>query len=355
MIWNDNELSSDGRLTLLGRRSEQDPLSFFWPGSGIALQAGIRELYARIEAGWSEYSPWMSVLVDDAPVARFPLRRGTHDYALLSGMDGETPHRVKLIRDTQPMEDDTALTVRLKSLELDGVLLEQPARPRIEFIGDSLTSGEGLTGPRGAAEWKTVWMSCAPNYASKVCSLLGADGEWVSQSGWGIVTDWNQDRRHVIPAIYDQVCGVVAAGRTGYDFSTHPVEAVVVNLGTNDMSALNALPASDQDGRRTEIVTGVRSFLRQIRAVRPGIPILWVCGMCGDGLNAMLSDAVKAVSAETSDWQIRFYPLPACEADETGSLNHPGEPSHRRCASLIAGQLRELLKNEKVSTTDADR
>jgi len=33
-----------------------------------------------------------------------------------------------------------------------------PKDSRVCFVGDSLTSGEGLAGPEGAAKWKTVWM-----------------------------------------------------------------------------------------------------------------------------------------------------------------------------------------------------
>ncbi len=345
MLWDAEMLERDSRFTWIGRRLENsDPLRLFWIGSGIVLRAKLRELTARIEADWSEQSPWMSVMIDGEPVARFPLRRGLHTYALLTGMDPGVAHRVSLTRDVQPMENDERLLVRLHSLELDGELLEQATGRRIEFVGDSLTSGEGLAGPESAAEWKTVWMSGTRTYAAQVCAMLDAEGEWISQSGWGIVTDWIQERSHTLPAIYDQVCALHEAGREAYDFASHPVDAVVINLGTNDLNALNSLAPEKRPQREQEIVTTVHSFLEHVRKVRPGVPILWVCGMCGDGLNALLERAVTEAARAMADDSVAFIALPACGPEEQGSLGHPGWLSHRRCAELIAAWLKERIE-----------
>ena len=349
MIWKNEEILAEDRLYLTGRRIEaSDPLRLFWVGSGIHLTAKVCDLFAVIEADWSGHTPWMSVALDGVQVARFALQRGTHRYALLTGMGAEAVHRVSLTRDTQPMEGDEKLLVRFQELELDGELLPQEHRMTIEFIGDSLTSGEGLVGPQSASEWRTVFMSGAKNYAAQVCALLDADGEWVSQSGWGIATDWTGDPRHVLPGIYDRVCALQPAGDQPYAFDAHPVAAVVVNLGTNDMSALNSLTPDERPEREHRIAACVRDFLTHLRQVRPGAPILWVCGMCGDGLNALLERAVADTARTLQDSLMAFLPLPACTAEETGSLSHPGEASHRRCAALIAPALKDLIEKAGV-------
>ena len=345
MKWMHEEILAEKRILLTGRRDERrDPLRLFWVGSGAVMTVKAEGLSAVIEAAWSGQAPWMSLALDGAPVSRFPLRRGTHTYALLTAMDAAAAHRVSLTRDTQPMENDEAMVVRLHGLELDGELLEQEPRRRIEFIGDSLTSGEGLAGPVNAAEWKTVYMSGALTYAAQTCALMDADGEWVSQSGWGIVTDWTNDRSHTLPSIYDRVCALHAAGRIAYDFSAHPVDAVVVNLGTNDTSAHDSLPAGERLDREREIAEAVRSFIAQIRAVRPEAPILWVYGMCGGGLDSLLGRAVEEAAAAMGDDRIAFCALPACGPEEQGSLGHPGFLSHRRCAATVAERLRAMLK-----------
>ena len=341
MRYDNEKIAEDERFTLIGRRDEaNDPLQLFWVGSGVVLNAKLEALTVCIEADWSAQAPWMAMAVDDAPVARFPLRRGVHEYALLADMAPAAAHRIRLTRDTQPMEDDERMLVRIRAIDAEGELLPPVTRKRIEFIGDSLTSGEGLAGPVGAAEWKSVWMSGSLTYAAQACALLDAEGEWVSQSGWGIVTDWENDRRHTLPAIYGQVCALKAAGRKAYDFAAHPVDAVVINLGTNDFNALGQLKPEDRAAREQEIFTSVRAFLSQIRTARPGVPILWTCGMCGDTLNDLLKNAVHAAAQALSDDLTAFCALPACREEELGSLSHPGVLSHRRCAAVIARELR---------------
>ncbi len=348
MIWNDEAILTESGLRLIGRRDEtNDPLRLFWVGSGVSMTARVRELYAVIEADWSDHTPWMSVTVDGAPVARFPLRKGLHTYTLLTGMGAEAVHQVRLTRDTQPMENDEKLLIRLHNLELDGELLSPERRQTIEFIGDSLTSGEGLAGPVSAAEWKTVWMSGARTYATQVCALMNAEGEWISQSGWGIATDWAGDSHHTLPRIYDRICALQQAGDQAYDFAAHPVDAVVVNLGTNDCNALNSTPRDRQPDRENEIVTTARAFLAQLRQLRPDTPILWVCGMCGGGLNALLERAVAEEARALQDGSMVFLPLPACTETEKGSLGHPGEASHRKCAERIALALKDLIEKKQ--------
>ena len=340
MRYDAERIVRDERFILIGRRDEAgDPLRLFWVGSGVVINAKLTSLSVRVEADWSDQVPWMVLALDDAPVARFPLRRGVHEYALLAGMDPAISHRIRLTRDTQPMENDERLIARIREIEIDGELLPPVHRRRIEFIGDSLTSGEGLAGPVGAAEWKTAWMSGAKTYAAQVCAMLDSEGEWISQSGWGIVTDWMNDRRHTLRGIYSDICALIAAGHKPYDFAAHPVDAVVINLGTNDGNAIGLLKPEERVWREQEIVAAVRAFLEQIRAVRPGVPILWTCGMCGDAMNNLLEHAVNAAAQALSDDLIAFCALPACKADELGSLGHPGYLSHRRCAELIAQKL----------------
>ena len=179
--------------------------------------------------------------------------------------------------------------------------------------------------------------------AAQASDMLGADGEWVSQSGWGVYSDWNQDRRHTLGAIYPQVCALMPAGRTDYDFAAHPVEAVVVNLGTNDMGALNTTPEAERPARREAIAAAVEAFLVQLAAARPGAPILWICGMCGSGLDALLERAVTD-AAKRHGIPAAFRPVPPCPEDDQGSRQHPGWVSHRAAACIVADHLGPLLR-----------
>ena len=46
---------------------------------------------------------------------------------------------------------------------------------KIEFVGDSITTGEGLVGGPDEQEWITQWMACNDNYAVRLTQVLRGD------------------------------------------------------------------------------------------------------------------------------------------------------------------------------------
>ena len=83
-------------------------------------------------------------------------------------MEADKARTVTLMKETQCMPDSPEATVLLRTLRLNGELEELPPRDlRIEFIGDSLTSGEGALAARNNEEWVTPWFTARGNYSWK--------------------------------------------------------------------------------------------------------------------------------------------------------------------------------------------
>ena len=79
----------DSRFLPLGRHDpKEERTSLWWSGSGVRVKLACKTLEAEITASARDHAPWMGVLMDGAPVARFPLLPGTHRYPLLAGLDG---------------------------------------------------------------------------------------------------------------------------------------------------------------------------------------------------------------------------------------------------------------------------
>lgn len=124
----------------------------------------------------------------------------------------------------------TALGVR------DGEFLPLPAPAyRLEFIGDSITSGEGAIGAKQEEDWVSAFFSAVPHYARLTAEALGAEWRIISQSGWGLLSGWDNDPRHRVMDYYEQVCGVAAGAhnaalgaRQPYDFAAWPADAVII-------------------------------------------------------------------------------------------------------------------------------
>ena len=157
------------RLRLLGRMDrEQRVPALDWTGSGLEVQLRGTDIWAELEAPALSPIMWMVVLADGCPITRFPVEPGIRFYPLLLGMEAEKARTVTLLKETQCMPDQPEATVRLHSIRFRGELEELPLQNlKIEFIGDSLTSGEGTLAARGNEEWITPWLF--------LCGLSGAE------------------------------------------------------------------------------------------------------------------------------------------------------------------------------------
>ena len=144
-------------IRLMGRMDISQPqIALDWTGSGIEFRFRGSDAWARLEAPVASPIMWMIVLADGMPITRFPVEPGIRMYPLLLGLEADKERTVTLMKETQCMPDEPAATVLLQSLRIDGELTELPAREfKIEFIGDSLTSGEGALAARDNMEWVT--------------------------------------------------------------------------------------------------------------------------------------------------------------------------------------------------------
>lgn len=133
---------------------ETDPLTLFWTASGLELNVRAAELWVELHADWSAYEPWFSFAVNGEFLSRRMAERGTHRVCVFRGMNPETVKNVRIVKDTQAMSGDPESLLQICALETDGGF--EPVKPRalkLEFIGDSITSGEGDIGAKAEEDW----------------------------------------------------------------------------------------------------------------------------------------------------------------------------------------------------------
>jgi lysophospholipase L1-like esterase len=363
-------------LHILGRTvrdaGKEKPVVFFWTASGIECRIKAPELWVELESDYSLYEPWVSVRLNGRQIARFMVEKGRRWYCLYRNFPDGSEKTVQLLKDTQAMSDDPEHILLLHAVGTseNAVFLPLPQKNlTIEFAGDSITTGEGLAGAPCEMDWNTPWMATDADYARLTADALNADFRIVSQSGWGIVSGWDNNVRHTIPRYYRQICGLVPGPRYEslgahdvYDFSAHPADIVIINLGTNDYAAFNQ-PAwtdktdgavykmhADSGGRplpgdAQKVAEGVKYFLRVVRECNPRAFIIWCYGMCSiQYLAPYIRQAAEEYSAEAHDSRVGIVELPSMDmetADEHGSHAHPGSVTHRRAADRLIAYIRE--------------
>ena len=276
-------LTDTRNIRLMGRLDpEQKPIALDWTGSGIEFRFRGTGTWARLEAPAASPVMWMIVLADGRPITRFPVEPGMRMYPLLLGLEAEKERTVTLMKETQCMPDSPEATVLLHSLRIDGELLELPERDcRIEFIGDSLTSGEGALAARGNEEWVTPWFTARGNYSWYACEALNAERSILSQSGWGVCWDWQHTEINNMSDAYEYTVGVLggpeaeARGcRKPWDFSRWQPDIVCIRLLTNDNNGINERQSYEKD--RETVIRGAMGLIRKVRKDNPRAKIVWI-------------------------------------------------------------------------------
>lgn len=371
-------LSDIGHMVVHGRTNGRlAPLTLFWTGSGVEWRVSGSELWVEVEAAYDVYEPWVTVLINGSPVSRQMLSAGRHWLRVFRGMNGQAVKNVRIVKDTQAMSGDPGCRLQLHAVKSDGAFHPVESRPnKIEFIGDSITSGEGAIGAKGEIDWIPMWFSAIHNYTHITAEALNADYRVISQSGWGVLTSWDNNPRCNIPDYYEQVCGLLAGeanaslgARERNDFEVWQPDVVVVNLGTNDAGAFQNPAWRDEetgtthkqrlneDGSYHEEDLGaferaVEQFLAKIRRNNKDARIVWAYGMAGAPLLPAIQHAAQTYSDKSGDNRISVLRLPEMTQETAGSRGHPGEPAHRTAAQAltdhICSEVRFDLKTPKT-------
>ena len=326
---------------------EREDVPLFWNNSGVEVCVDATELWVEVEVDHSTYEPWYAVEINGSFMIRNMFYAGKHKICLFRNMTYGVIKRVFFYRELQAMWEDNDTHVIVKGFHTDGKFYPVPKYDhRLEFIGDSISSGEGTYGAREDTDWIPMYMSSSRNYINMVGKNLNADVRIISQGGFGVYSGWDGDLRHDIPSYYDNICGLalgdynksLGAGKD-FDHKTWVPDAVLINLGTNDGTAFLNTPGI----KMAAINKAAYDFLKKIRGYYPASYIIWTYGMAQDVVREALEGAVDRFAADTSDKKVSYLALPNCEEDEIGSHMHPGPKCHEQAAKVITDYLKGIL------------
>jgi lysophospholipase L1-like esterase len=363
-------LSDIKHLKVHGRTTGSlSPLALFWTASGIELNARGSELWVEVEVDYNAYEPWISVLVNHAPVIRQMLPAGRYWVPVFRGMNADTVKNIRIIKDVQAMSGDARHSLQIHAVKFDGEFLPIEGKPyRFEFIGDSITSGEGAIGAKVEADWISMWFSAVHNYSAMTAAAFDADYRVISQSGWGVLTSWDNNPNASIPQYYEQVCGLLTGAKNEAlgalrpnDFDAWQPDVVIVNLGTNDGGAFNSPEWRDPETGAVHkqrmnadgtyhaedlqaFVDAAEQFLAKLRSRNRHAHIVWAYGMLGLPMMPAIQRAVEGYMKRTGDRRVSICELPNTTEESVGARTHPGTLAHERAADALTAHIRGILE-----------
>ncbi|MCR4743454.1 MAG: SGNH/GDSL hydrolase family protein [Treponema sp.] len=363
-----------GRNIASAGQSEKE-MAIFWGGSGIELCIKASEVWAKFSANYQTSEPWLAVFVNGAQISRFMITKGPAQwYCLARNLNPQKENTISILKDTQPMSGEALHSLFLEEIGLDDQGIFCPLKKKalsIEFIGDSITSGEGLAGGPEEWEWITQWFRASDSYAVKTAQALNADFSVLSQCGWGIAWGWDGDRRNALPPHYDNVCSVMWGEyqeklgiKEKYDFKGGS-DYVVINLGTNDNGAFDQPAWKDENGKEYPlhkdknglaleedgniVKAAVKDFLKNIRLHNPKAKIIWTWGMIKlKAIPPYIAKGLEEYKNESGDKAVYSLEFDAMEdveklPEDKGSRGHPGPLTHYLASKKLTAFIKSLM------------
>lgn len=352
----------DSNITIHGRTLLTEPLPLFWTASGVEFYTDASTLAFDFETNFQTREPWIRIEVDGASVLRMPLSKGKQRIFIWREMFSGTKHHVRLFKETQPMQRDSLSLLCLCSIVCNGGIYPISPRPyRLEFIGDSISSGEGLAGSPRTKDGISMVFSTYNHYALQTANSLNADFRILSQSGWGLLAGWDNDRSKTMPPHYEKICSLIPGDEAAslgaqsmYNFSSWKPDIIIIHLGYNDGFALNEPAFSDgfqlsktadglPDAHTSSLFlqTGV-SFLQCLRHNNPSAQLVWTYGMFGKNMERCIQETIDQYKKVSGD-NVLYVPLPETPPSQIASNNHPGSKAHTIVAQYLSAALKPLL------------
>jgi hypothetical protein len=351
----------------VGEDVKDGSVVLFWTGSALEFNVTGSLFNIELYSDYDVYEQWISVYVNGAFIQRLMLPKGNHVVECYRNMNPENVKNVRIVKEVQAMSDDKSALLLGVSAETDGEFEDISERDlKLEFIGDSITSGEGCVGAKPELDWISMFFGASFSYSFMTAKALNADYRVFSQSGWGLLCGWDGNPYHSLTEHYTKVCSLLSGDKqkacgsaNENDSESWQPDAVILNLGTNDYSAFTGPEWKGEDGETFNLklnedgsfeknskalwISAADRFIRIIREKNPKARIIWVFGMLGNGLVPLIQETLDNYTKATGDNNVSLVLVPDTNDETVGSRMHPGVKEHEIAADLVIKEIRKFV------------
>ncbi len=322
--------ADDPNIQYVGRFDFSNPkrVVFDWAGVYISAKFTGSSCSLRLHDSTDEYA----IIIDDrAPRLLSPDTSNT--YIVASGLADSIPHTIMIQKRTEPLVGRGVFMGFI--LDKGATLLLPDRRPdrRIEFVGNSITSGFGVMGDSSNCHFSPQTENACMSYASMAARELHADYHLISYSGRGVVRNYGDKNKTSVdpmPALYDRVCFFDTTSK--WNFAKWIPQAVVINLGTNDFSTE---PYPD----RNVFEEAYGSLIDRVRSLYPGVTIFCVSGpMIGEPCTSYVREVVEQQQVRQGrDKDVFFIDIPWRDMSDNdwGCDMHPNVYGAEKMAEVV--------------------
>lgn len=337
---------SEDFIQLVGRHTIESDRSIRFSAAAVVLECHVQS--DKIVFEFSEVSEldwrynWFSVRENGKEIKRFKTEPGKMKY-VVNLNESTKPVSVQLIHETEGLQG----FVRLKQITANQFfpIKKKATKKRVEFIGDSITSGYGNYTdeiPCGKGQWFDKH-SASRSYAFLLSEELQFDAFLTSASGIGVTRHW-RDTEPVMKTAYPSVFVDPVYKDSIWNFSDK-ADLVVIALGTNDFS--------DGDGKtprgvldKTYFVSEYVNLIELVLKHQPDVKtfLLTDSPMLRESKKETLNSWLKEISSKASTkFGIKVETFTYNGYFPTGCDAHPSEEEHREMAKQLKEKIGILL------------
>lgn len=266
---NDANLQYTGRVDFTAPAAPQ----ISWPGTSIT--GNFTGQYLAVTLDDQLGKNFFNVFIDSdfkRPII-IKAEKGEKNYVVAANL-APGKHNFLLTKRTEGEEGATII----KSFVLadDGKLLAPPVRlkRKIEFFGDSITSGMGNESPDDGPDHLLKDKNNFMAYDAITARNLKAELHVTSQSGIGIMISWFP---FIMPQFYDQL-NAVGNNDSQWDFSSWTPDVVVINLFQNDSWLTDRERRMNPNPTDEQRIQAYVDFVKTIRGKYPNAYIVCALG-----------------------------------------------------------------------------
>ena len=313
------ELEERGKVAFKGRSKRNgDGVSSLYGAAGIAVNG---YMYGDVAVKLAYPGVGASIVrlevITDGEHKTMEFARGTEGFITVDNLPRGN-HSVEIRRAYTDWGE-----VSFEALKYSGALEKAQYKDiQMEFLGDSITVGEGMYGrlPIETGENYVRYQNSLKGYAALTADALNADFSMLAHSGattQGILDE------------YKRIDGEYILGADKKDI-------VVINLTTNDVG----LPAAD-DAKKTAVKESMRNLINAvIEKNGKDVCIVWAYGMMTTNNLDFVKAAVEEIAGDNN--RIMFCDLSAA-LNNGGHGNHPDINGNIKAAEILSGFISEKV------------
>jgi len=339
-------------IRYVGRIDFSDPKAPAFSFPGVTILARFQGASLDILLSDTGSRDYFNVQIDDQEPAVIQTRLGEAVFPVARNLS-DTEHTVRMTKRT---ESQCGIATFLGfELAPGKALVAAPPLPsrKIEFIGDSITCGYGnlvATDTPDQFHFSPENEDADLAWGSVAARALGAQSVLTAYSGRGMFRNVDGTESGTVPTFYNAVFPDDPT-RLAWDPKGFAPDVIVINLGTNDFSAL--LAKNDLSARELDRQFGAtyRKFVETLRSTYgPAVHIVCVVGpMLSDGYPPgalALTKARKTISGLVqnlgkTDANLSYLGLDS-QSSPYGEDWHPTVATHAQMAQALVTHLRAV-------------